>query len=189
MGRISDSYVEVMNLVYSYPDRIDSGDFAGSGRCSPTPSSRWATGRRWSEAPRSRRTLSAGPVGTRMTALHTRRHCVTNPIVEIDEDANSAVVRYYITVLQRTDEFALQPVWANKYEDRLERVDGRWRFVRRRGFAHLPGDVSSPSPADPRRAVHLSGPHRAPGSTNRSTALANPLSSLVSVTRRAARCT
>jgi hypothetical protein len=72
---------------------------------------------------------------------HTR-HCVTNPIVHIDDDAGTAVVRYYIMVLQRTDDFPLQPVWANKYEDTLRYVDGRWRFVKRKGYDHLPGDTS-----------------------------------------------
>ena len=28
---ISESYIEIMNLVYAYPERIDSGDFACVG--------------------------------------------------------------------------------------------------------------------------------------------------------------
>jgi SnoaL-like protein len=142
MGRIGDSYVEVMNLVYSYPDRIDAGDFAGVGALFADAviemgDGETLVGSAEVQAYFERWTRRYPDDGT----PHTR-HCVTNPVVEIDEDANSAVVRYYITVLQRTDEFALQPVWANKYEDRLERVDGHWRFARRRGFAHLSGDVS-----------------------------------------------
>jgi hypothetical protein len=72
---------------------------------------------------------------------HTR-HVATNPIVEIDDEAGTATCRYCLTVFQRTAEFPLQPVWANRYEDRLRRVDGSWRFEHRRGFAHLPGDTS-----------------------------------------------
>ncbi len=72
---------------------------------------------------------------------HTR-HCVTNPIVEIDEVAGTAVVRYYMTVLQRTDSFPLQPVWANRYEDHLKRVHDTWRFHKRFGSGHLPGDTT-----------------------------------------------
>jgi hypothetical protein len=60
-----------------------------------------------------------------------------------------AVVRYYITVFQRTDDLPLQPVWTNRYEDRFRRVDGVWRFTHRRGFDHLPGDVSQHLLADP----------------------------------------
>ena len=31
LSAITESYIEIMNLVYSYPERIDSGDFAGVG--------------------------------------------------------------------------------------------------------------------------------------------------------------
>jgi len=139
---ISDSYVEVMNVVYSYPDRIDSGDFAGVGALFADAviemgDGETLVGSDHVQAYFARWTRRYPDDGT----PHTR-HCVTNPIVEIDQEAGTALVRYYITVLQRTDDFALQPVWANRYEDRLERRDGHWRFVHRRGYAHLPGDVS-----------------------------------------------
>lgn len=67
---------------------------------------------------------------------------ISNPIVEIDDQADTATCRYYITVFQRTSDFPLQPVWANRYEDHLRRIGGMWRIEHRRGFAHLPGDVS-----------------------------------------------
>jgi len=142
MGLISESYIEIMNLVYSYPDRIDSGDFAGVGALFADAviemgDGETLVGSAAVQAYFERWTRRYPDDGT----PHTR-HCITNPIVEIDEDASTAVVRYYITVFQRTDEFALQPVWANKYDDHLERANGQWRFVRRRGYAHLPGDVS-----------------------------------------------
>ena len=31
MAEITESYIEIMNLVYAYPERIDAGDFAGVG--------------------------------------------------------------------------------------------------------------------------------------------------------------
>ena len=31
MGAITESYIEIMNLVYTYPERIDAGDFEGVG--------------------------------------------------------------------------------------------------------------------------------------------------------------
>jgi ketosteroid isomerase-like protein len=142
MGLISDSYVEIMNLVYSYPDRIDNGDFAGVGALFADAviemgDGETLVGSAAVQAYFEQWTRRYPDDGT----PHTR-HCITNPIVEIDEDANTASVRSYITVFQRTDDFALQPVWANKYEDRFERIEGRWRFSRRRGYGHLPGDVS-----------------------------------------------
>lgn len=153
MNSISESYIEVMNLVYSYPDRIDSGDFAGVGALFADATIEMGDGEAIGgqaqvQAYFERWTRRYADDGT----PHTR-HCINNPIVHIDEAAGTAVVRYYITVFQRTDEFPLQPVWSNKYEDHLERVDGTWRFARRRGYAHLPGDTShhllaAPGPLD-----------------------------------------
>jgi hypothetical protein len=139
---VSQSYVDVMNLVHSYPERIDAGDFAGIGELFAHATVEMGPGevlRGAAEVQASfeRWTRRYPDDGT----PHTR-HCVTNPIVHIDEEAGTATVRSYIMVLQRTDGFPLQPVWANRYEDRLERVDGSWRFVHRRASGHLPGDTS-----------------------------------------------
>jgi ketosteroid isomerase-like protein len=146
MGALADSYVEILNTVHRYPELIDSGDFAAVGRYFGAATLAFDVG--------------DGPdveiVGAdAITALfeqttrrypddgtpHTR-HLIANPIVEIDEASDRATCRYYITVLQRTDDLPLQPVWTNRYEDSFRRISGRWQLVRRRGFAHLPGDAS-----------------------------------------------
>ena len=142
MSTITESYIEIMNLVYAYPERIDSGDFAGVGDlfaegALEIEGGEPVVGREAVQASFERWTRRYPDDGT----PHTR-HCVTNPIVEIDEAHGTAVVRYYMTVFQRTDDFPLQPVWANRYEDRFVREGGRWRYQQRRGFEHLPGDVS-----------------------------------------------
>ena len=31
MSAITESYIEIMNLLHSYPERIDAGDFEGVG--------------------------------------------------------------------------------------------------------------------------------------------------------------
>lgn len=132
-----------MNLVYTYPERIDAGDFEGVGELFAdavfeTEGGGRLVGKEAVQANFERWTRRYSDDGT----PHTR-HCVSNPIVEIDETDGTAVVRYYITVFQRTESFPLQPVWANRYEDRFVREEGRWRYAHRRGFAHLPGDVSA----------------------------------------------
>jgi hypothetical protein len=147
MSGLTESYIEILNLVYSYPELLDGGDLVGVG-----------------ELFRDATLVFEGPDGTPLAELsgsdavranfeasvkiypddgtpHTR-HVLTNPIVDIEEDAGTAVCRYYCTVFQRTDDFPLQPVWANRYEDQLRRVDGAWRLVHRRGFGHMPGDTS-----------------------------------------------
>jgi hypothetical protein len=142
MGAITESYIEIMNLVYAYSERIDAGDFAGVGELFAEAVFEMEGGESLvgSEAVQAnfeRWTRRYPDDGT----PHTR-HCVANPIVEIDEVEGTAVVRYYMTVLQRTDRFPLQPVWSNRYEDRFVRDGGRWRYAHRRGFGHMPGDVS-----------------------------------------------
>jgi len=144
---VSTSYIEILNLIYRYPELIDGGDFAGIGKMfehativfeGPGGSvSTEVSGSAAIQANYEQNTRRYPDDGT----PHTR-HTITNPIVEIDEDAGTAVCRYYITVFQRTDEFPLAPVWSNRYEDRLRRVDGVWRIEHRRGWAHLPGDTS-----------------------------------------------
>lgn len=136
---------QILNLVHRYPELIDAGDFAGVGKlfAHGTLVFEATDGAVVGEATGEEAVAStlSGVVLYDDGTPHTR-HVITNPIVEIDEAAGTALCRYYITVFQRTDGFPLQPVWANRYEDHLRRVDGTWRLHRRRGFAHLPGDTS-----------------------------------------------
>jgi SnoaL-like domain len=147
VSEITASYVEILNLIYRYPELVDAGDFAGIGDMfehgtlvfeAPDGSvAGEAVGRAAVQATYEQSTRRYPDDGT----PHTR-HLITNPIVEIDEAAGTATCRYYITVFQRTDEFPLAPIWSNRYEDHLRRVRGRWWIERRRDFAHLPGDTS-----------------------------------------------
>ena len=142
---VSESYIEILNLVHRYPELIDAGDFAGVG-----------------ELLRDATVVFEGDDGTvlgeitgaeaiastyDLVLVHAdgtprTRHLVANPIVEIDEDGGTASCRYYLTVVQQTGEQRLEPIWTLRYEDRFERRDGSWRIVRRRGWGHLVGDTS-----------------------------------------------
>jgi ketosteroid isomerase-like protein len=143
------SYREILNLVYRYPELIDAGDFEGVGDLFAEAAIVFEAGVGGEHVTmelRGKREVQRSFESTTRRfpddgTPHTR-HLVSNPIVEIDEEAGTATCRSYITVLQRTDDFPLQPVWSNRYEDRFGRTDGRWHFVHRRGFAHLPGDTS-----------------------------------------------
>ena len=59
------------------------------------------------------------------------KHVITNPIVDVFEDAGQATCRSYYTVFQHTDSLPLQPIVSGRYEDTFERVDGKWRFAER----------------------------------------------------------
>jgi hypothetical protein len=142
VSKVTESYIEILNLIYAYPDRIDSGDFAGIGELFADAVIEMGDGLQLKGSGEIEQyyvqwTRRYPDDGT----PHTR-HCITNPIVRIDEAAGTAVARYYITVFQRTETFPLQPVWSNKYEDSFRRMNGAWRFVHRRGYDHLRGDIS-----------------------------------------------
>lgn len=142
---VADSYVAILNLIHRYPELVDSGDFAGVGDMFRDgtlvfegPDGQVLAELAGSEAVTASYALvRLHPDGTPRT-----RHVISNPIVDIDEPAGTAVCRYYVTVFQQTETLPLQPVWANRYEDELRRVAGEWRIHRRRGFGHMPGDTS-----------------------------------------------
>ena len=136
----ASSYRAIENLIASYAELVDDGDFAGVGTL-------------LAEA-----TLigSAGPVSGRDAIEKMLRdnlivyddgtprtkHVTTNIAIEIDEEADRAASRSYFTVLHSLPELALQQIVSGRYQDRFARRDGRWCFVERRVRTDLVGDVS-----------------------------------------------
>jgi hypothetical protein len=59
------------------------------------------------------------------------RHLITNPVVEVDEEAGEAACRSCYTVLQQTEVLPLQVILCGRYPDRFARVGGSWRLVER----------------------------------------------------------
>lgn len=132
----------IRNLLGTYCERIDAGDFGGVGEL-------FAHG------------ALAGPDGTvfargaaqvadwyrRGVQLHDgsprTRHHVTNTVVEEPAADGTVTVRSSYLVVQQVDGLPLQPVIAGRYVDRFERpADGTWRFAERRFTADLVGDLS-----------------------------------------------
>jgi len=70
------------------------------------------------------------------------RHLVATPILEVDEEADSATCRSTYTVFQQVAAGPLQPIISGRYHDRFERVDGTWRFAERTYAVDLVGDLS-----------------------------------------------
>jgi hypothetical protein len=68
-------------------------------------------------------------------------HVISNPIVEIADDRATARVRSRFLVVQATPTLDLRPIVAGRYDDRFERVDGRWRFSARHMEPRLAGDL------------------------------------------------
>jgi 3-phenylpropionate/cinnamic acid dioxygenase small subunit len=115
---------EIANLLYGYAEYMDAGDFAGAA--SLFAHARLHVGPDQdveADAMLSlwRQMVIVYPDGTPRT-----KHVITNPIIDVVAD--TATCRSYYTVLQQTDELPLQVIVTGRYEDRFERVDGRWRF-------------------------------------------------------------
>ena len=134
------SYRAIENLIASYAELVDDGDFAGVGMLLADATFIGAagpvTGRDAIER-MLRDSLIVYDDGTPRT-----KHVTTNIAIEIDEEAGRADSRSYFTALQALPELALQPIVSGRYQDRFARRDGRWCFVERRVRTDLVGDVS-----------------------------------------------
>lgn len=69
------------------------------------------------------------------------KHLLTNTRVSVD--GNEASALSYITVIQGTEDFALQPILSGRYFDRFTCVDGSWRFASRLFCMDSMGDMSA----------------------------------------------
>ena len=134
------SYRAIENLIATYAELVDDGDFAGVGFLLAdaifTGSAGSVSGRDAIET-MLRDTLIVYDDGTPRT-----KHVTTNVAIEVDENAGTAVSRSYFTALQALPDLTLQPIVSGRYQDRFERCDGQWRFVERRVRTDLVGDVS-----------------------------------------------
>jgi 3-phenylpropionate/cinnamic acid dioxygenase small subunit len=139
---------EIANLLYTYAEYMDSGDFAGAASLFRHARLRVGGGGDGGGGDGTvdadtmlslwRAMVIVYPDGTPRT-----KHVVTNPIIEVDDDAGTATCRSYYTVLQQVDEFPLQVIVTGRYHDRFERVAGRWRFAYRDySLIDAVGDVS-----------------------------------------------
>ena len=134
------SHRAIENLIASYAELVDGGDFAGVGTLLADATfiggGGPVTGRDAIEK-MFHDTLIVYEDGTPRT-----KHVTTNVAIEVDEAAGTAVSRAYFTALQALPDLPLQPIAAGRYHDRFEHQDGRWRFVERRVHVDLVGDVS-----------------------------------------------
>jgi hypothetical protein len=136
-------HVAVANLVYTYAERIDLGDFAGVAQLfehaeiTAVGNDEHHTGSDAAQKLYEKTTRRYDDNGT----PHTK-HVTTNLILEVDDEAGRGTCRSYFTVLQQTANLSLQPIISGRYHDRFERVDGVWRFTHRHIISELVGDLS-----------------------------------------------
>ncbi|WP_409276869.1 nuclear transport factor 2 family protein [Pseudomonas defluvii] len=144
---MSNSAVEITNLLYRYAERMDKGDLEGAAALFRHARIKVQSRENFLDADELlllwKQHVQIYPCGTPRT-----KHVITNPIIEIDEASGKATIRSYYTVLQETTELSLQPIAAGRYHDEFERVHQTWRFCYRDySLLEFTGDLS----------FHLSG--------------------------------
>jgi len=133
----------IENLMFSYAERIDAGDFEGIGELFARARILSAEGEVQGEGRAGvkaiyERSTQLFEDGTPMT-----QHVTTNLIFDFDEDGRQARVRSRFTVMQQLPDFPLQCIITGYYEDRFgwdEQIG--WHFTERRMRPKLLGDLS-----------------------------------------------
>lgn len=132
----------IRNLLGTYCDLMDAGDFAAvgqlfaRGRLADIDGRAYATGAAEVEASYATMTTSHG--GTPRT-----KHLVLNTVFDEPAADGSVTARSSYLVLQALEGFALQPIITGRYVDRFAPDgDGTWHFVERRFAVDLTGDLS-----------------------------------------------
>jgi ketosteroid isomerase-like protein len=141
---VEDSYQAIKNLIYTYADRIDAGDYEGLAQLfahaviTADAMDEPVQGADAVLAMYTASTRKYADTGTPKT-----KHVTTNIIIDLDESGDRATVKSYYTVMQAVQgSLALQPVISGRYRDEFERVDGVWRFATRKMYVDLVGDLS-----------------------------------------------
>ena len=136
----ASSYRAIENLIISYAELVDAGDFAGLGTLLADAS--FAGGGAPVAGHDAIQRMFQELIIRYEDGTPQTKHVTTNIAIELDEDAGMATSRAYFTVLQAVPGLALQPIAAGRYHDRFDRHDGRWRFAKRRVHLDLIGDTS-----------------------------------------------
>jgi 3-phenylpropionate/cinnamic acid dioxygenase small subunit len=134
---------QITNLLYRYANYMDSGDLAAAA--SLFQHARLRVGGVGDGTVDAAAMLAIWKTTVVLYGDGTPRtkHLVTNPVIEVDEDAGTASCHSYYTVLQQTDDLPLQPIVAGRYHDRFECVNGAWRFCfRDYTLVDMVGDLS-----------------------------------------------
>jgi ketosteroid isomerase-like protein len=132
----------ITKLIYTYAERIDDGDFAGVAEVFAHATLTFegfgeaVTGRRDVQA-LYERTTRRYEDGTPRT-----KHVMTNVMVDVADDGETASSRSYFTVLQAVPgAFALQPVIAGRYRHTYRRLDDCWEVATMHITIDLVGDL------------------------------------------------
>lgn len=137
---MTSSEQQIANLVYRYAELIDSGDLEGAARLFAK-----ARVKAGADEVGPEQLLEMWRGGIQLyDGIPRTKHLISNPIIEVDEDAGTATCRSVYTVIQQAGDAPLQPVIAGRYHDEFVRGDdGKWRYAYRDySLIDLIGDMS-----------------------------------------------
>lgn len=135
---------EIVQLLYRYQECRDAGDLRGACELFAHATLRATDGTVWRGATGAEAMLRGAVRDADRPPRET--HVTTNPIVEVDDLAGTAVSRSVYLTFQQPAGHPLEVMVTGRYHDRFERVDGAWRFAERRFFVDLVGDMSHHRP-------------------------------------------
>ncbi len=125
MGLTIDDHMEIQDLVARYNQAVDSGNGSAFAETFTEDGALEAAGSVLQGRDALKGFAEAVP-----SSVNQPRHVATNVIIEGDGD--QARLRAYLQMYALMGEPARQEVAASgKYDDRLAKVNGAWRFVRR----------------------------------------------------------
>jgi 3-phenylpropionate/cinnamic acid dioxygenase small subunit len=139
---MSDAHEQIRNLLGSYCERMDAGDFAGlaelfaDARLADEHGTVFAAGRD--------EVLAMWQGQTHLYDGSPRtRHVTANPVIDVDVTAGTAAARSSYVVFQGVEGFPLQPIVTGRYADTFGRdTAGRWHWTERRYAVDHAGDLS-----------------------------------------------
>jgi hypothetical protein len=142
---MSDSAIEITNLIYTYAERLDGGDLEAVAGL-------FERGRICGVENGPPETVFEGSAGVRkLYDMATKiyedgtpktKHNTSNVQLYIDEAEGTARSTSYYCVTQATPDLPLQVIVTGHYKDTFQRLDGVWWFDSRIMFVDQLGDVS-----------------------------------------------
>lgn len=145
---MSDHRGAIENLLYSYANAIDDGDYEAIGALFARASLADADGNALVTGAEAVTGMYNYTTFKHDDGTPRTHHVTTNLLIEIADDELTATCRSRFTVFQQTDLLPLQPIIAGRYTDSFARTEGVWHFTERRMRPTLYGDLSHHLPEE-----------------------------------------
>lgn len=123
----------IRNLLFRYCELMDAGDMEhvadmfSEGVIIGADGTQLAKGRDETLA-----MYGGGNRAERTSGGRRSKHLTTNALVEVDEDAGTAIARsYWVLLVATSPEEPVRAIMAGSYHDTFARTDGTWHFTER----------------------------------------------------------